>query len=275
MFFFSQNIKSQIDLMFGSFKGVKKFFFGSRLFRRFFSRIMRFAINSKYLDSFLKKDTIENLYRNLLADLNIAINVSDEDLDKIPTNGPLIVIANHISSPMDWMIISQVLSMRLKKRAYVVTTSSSALINDGTMMYIDQGKSFYKKCLEKLWNEHPVAIFPTGGIERIFTFDKYWKDTHEFKPGFLRIAQKSGAAILPIYIDLKAHLLKHILLYINCFLGVLFGTRELKLYRNRKINVRIGDAVPNNIVINQSTDEKQMKEYRRMVYNLGQKSLTD
>ena len=268
MAFFTNNIKYEVDCLMSSYKGIKKFLFGSKIFRGAFSKVLRFVLNSKYLDSFLKDDVVDNLYANIFADLNISIDVSDEDLEKIPTDTPLIVIANHVSAPIDWMIISEVLAKKLKKKTYVATYSTSALLNDGTAMYVDQGRSFYKQCLEKLWNGHAIVIFPTGSVERIYTFDKHWKDSQEFKSGFLKIAQKAGAAILPMHVDLEAHPLRHVLSYIFWPLATLFGSREMTLHRNKKIKVLIGDAVPHSIVQNQSTNSAQMSEYKNMVYEL-------
>lgn len=122
--------------------------------------------------------------------------------DNIPTKGPCIVIANH-TSYLDFIILGTVFKAMCGHNLYF--WANLKVVNHPIFKYyarcyesiaVDVNKptmAFWKKSLEYIANGKFIGIFPEGTRSRTGGLLK-------FNPGYLKLASRTGAPILPVII---------------------------------------------------------------------------
>lgn len=118
-------------------------------------------------------------------------------IENLPQNGPAIIISNH-TSYYDWLILSAIYD-----RKYIVFIANQDLqrrpfinwfVLMNIMVFIDPKKpigSYFRQVLNHLRSSHIVAMYPEGTRSRTGRMI-------EPKIGFVKIALKSGAPIIPV-----------------------------------------------------------------------------
>lgn len=183
---------------------------------------------------------------NILKSLNISIQISAQDLEKIPLTGSFITISNHPFGGIDGLILLHIL---LKKRPdYKIIANFLLKKIEPLSPYIlpvnpfeertKNSLSGLKTAFQTLKNENPIGIFPAGEVssfqsKQIIT-DKTWN------VGAMKLIKKAQVPILPIYFEGNNSLAFHLLGLINPKLRTAKLPSEFFNKKNKIIRVRIG-----------------------------------
>lgn len=129
----------------------------------------------------------------------IVFNIEIVGSEKIPSDGPVIIIGNH-KSAQDPLLISSLVKRQIHWMAKIelfknkflekVLTSLGAFPVDRDIADI----AAVKKSMIILRNNSVLGIFPEG--TRVGKFDK-----SKVKPGIAMIAQRTKSKVVPIYIE--------------------------------------------------------------------------
>lgn len=172
-------------------------------------------------------------------------------LENLPGKGGAVVIANH-ASHLDAVFLQLVSPRRLHFLA------ASSLERHGWLRWVfrlfsvipvspQRAREALKTAAERAANGEIVCIFPEGAVTRTGTL-------LELKEGFTRLARRSGAPVVPVYLD-RAW-------------GSLFsfrGGRFLRKFPRRlpySVSVSIGEAIP--------AQEATVDRARKALYDLGE-----
>jgi putative hemolysin len=205
-------------------------------------------------------------------------SVSSNDLQNIPTRGKVVIIANHPLGGLDALCLLRLVS-QVRKDVKIVANDFLAGFEalNSLLIPIDnykirQSKNDIKKIYEALNNEEAIIIFPAGEVSRATT--KGIKDPVWYK-GFLNFAQNANAPILPIFLDAKNSKTFYTISIINKTFSTLLLSHEMFKKKSKRINIKIGQIIPNENIIPKGIDKKFLLNlYRKHLYSLkkGKKS---
>jgi len=129
-----------------------------------------------------------------------------------------------------------------------------------------QSRDNIKKIYDALNNEEAIIIFPAGEVSRATT--KGIKDP-EWSKGFLTFAKNSNSPILPMYLDAKNSKTFYTISLINKTFSTLLLSHEMFKKKSKKINIKIGQIIPNENISPKGIDKKFVVNlYRKHLYAL-------
>lgn len=204
--------------------------------------------------------------------------VSSNDLQNIPSSGKVVIIANHPLGGLDALCLLRLIS-QVRKDVKIVANDFLAGFDalNSLLIPIDnyklrQSKNDIKKIYEALNNEEAIIIFPAGEVSRATS--KGIKDPI-WNKGFLNFAQNTNAPILPIYLNAKNSKTFYTVSVLNKTFSTLLLSNEMFKKKSKRINIKIGEIIPNENIIPKGINKKFLVNlYRKHLYALkkGKKS---
>lgn len=197
------------------------------------------------------------------------ISCSCENLTKIPSQGRILIVANHPLAGADWLLILQCMSTIRKDIKVVINKDVNTLIVNLRDLFIpvDTYAKFNdlakKQIGESLEKEEAVIIFPSGGIS-IMTFkgvrDRNWKN------GAASFSREHHADVLPVYIGGRFRLIFYFYpIKVRRFLII----RNLLHPSTKNINIVIGDKIPYEDLLKENDLSAISSKLRSITYKLG------
>ncbi|MDD3592623.1 MAG: lysophospholipid acyltransferase family protein, partial [Sulfurovum sp.] len=205
---------------------------------------------------------------------DITIGLKKDEMARIPAYGRTVIIANHPLGALDALALIHLLK-DVRKDIKIVANSFLAQFEnlkdilipmDNIRGKMDRG--VVTGIYQALSEEKAVIIFPAGEVSRARPSGV--KDT-KWKSGFLKIATKMKAPILPIYIKAKNSKSFYLLSMVNRSLATATLPHEMFKGRGKQIDFTIGKSIPYasyNIAI--PTNEK-IKLLRKHFYRIARK----
>jgi len=192
------------------------------------------------------KDTFS--YIEAIVDyFDISIGLKTNELTRIPAYGRTIIIANHPLGALDAMALLHLLK-DVRKDIKIVANSFLGQLDNLKDLIIPvdningkMDKETVKSIYKALEAEQAVIIFPSGEVSR--AKPNGVKDT-PWKSGFLKIASKMKAPILPIYIKAKNSKNFYLLSMINRSLATATLPHEMFKAKGKNIEFTIGKTIP-------------------------------
>ena len=233
--------------------------------------INQFLIQNSHLKGFEFVDAVLDYF-------DFDYTVSSSDLQNIPTSGKVVIIANHPLGGLDALCLLRLVS-QVRQDIKIIANDFLAGFEalNSLLITIDnfkekQSKSDIKKIYEALKNEEAIIIFPAGEVSR--ATPKGIKDP-VWSKGFLNFAQNTNAPILPIFLDAKNSKTFYTISVINKTFSTLLLSHEMFNKKSKRINIKIGQIIPNENIAPKGIDKKFLLNlYRKHLYSLkkGKKS---
>ena len=167
-----------------------------------------YTILSTQPDEIISATSSEHFVNRTLAKLDVKIDISSRDLNRIPSNGPLVVLANHPFGIVDPLCL---ISLLLKKRTdlKVITNHLLSVIPEVAPICIfvdpfggrnttNANLSAMKEAVRWLRSGGAIAVFPAGEVSslvlpRLNIVEKQWTEH------IARLIKIGRASTLPIY----------------------------------------------------------------------------
>jgi putative hemolysin len=218
----------------------------------------------------------------ILEALHVKIGISNVDEKRIPSGGPLVVVANHPFGAVEGLILASILQNArndFKILANFMLSFLGLKELDEIFFLVDpfekkesvrQNLKPIKDAMEWLRGGRSLGIFPAGEVSHLHlnkrrVFDKQWN------PAVARIIRKTEATVLPVYFEGHNSVLFCMLGLLHPVLRTLMLPREAFNKQHRTIRVHIGKPVPFNRLAQH--DNASMMEYLRLrTYNLQYRS---
>ena len=215
-------------------------------------------------------------FENLLAEMQVKLRVESVDIARIPSTGPVVVVANHPLGMLDGAMLTALLT-RVRPDVKVMTNyllrdvpelarhcifvdpfqSDSATRPSG----INTNCRALREALAWLQSSGMLAIFPAGEVSQ-WQFpqgeiaDPTWNDTA------VRLIRRTGAAALPVYFCGRNSMSFHLFGMIHPRLRSAFLLQEFLHQAGRTVEVRVGSEIPAESV-DAITDDREAIEYLR------------
>ncbi|QXP66690.1 lysophospholipid acyltransferase family protein [Polaribacter sp. AHE13PA] len=230
--------------------GLHKFGFLGTFIGWILLRILRIsAINRIYAKNKNKKDL--NFLNSILDDCDIKFEIPEEDLKRIPKDGPFITVSNHPLGGIDGVLL---LKLLIEKRA------DYKIIANFLLHRVEPLKPFVmpvnpfesrkdakssvagiKNALLHLREGNPLGIFPAGEVSTYkdgkLNVDKPWEE------GAVRFIKKANVPVIPIYFHAKNSRLFYFLSKISDTLRTAKLPSEVISQGGKVIKVRIGKPI--------------------------------
>jgi putative hemolysin len=242
------------------------------------TRFLKFPVFLKILEKILCFERIVKL-RDTYSDTTnidlihalikeIDLSVIYKNVEKIPSAGRLLVVANHPLAGADWMLILQCMSKVRQDIKVVINKDVNTLIVNLRDLFIpvdtyakfDEGaREMIGKSLEK---EEAVLLFPSGGIS-IMTLrgirDRKWKK------GVIHFSRDHQADILPVYIGGR---FSRVYYLYPIRLRRLLMVRQSLHPRQHTIEVIVGDPISHKEMWSSMDFSELSSQLRERVYRL-------
>ncbi len=217
------------------------------------------------LERFFQLDQLDRMYRAALAVggedfidaamkvVGVKLEVSDEDLARIPVSGGAMVVANHPLGGADALVL---LAMFRRVRPDVKLLSNFLLQRIPEMrphaIFVDPygGEDAaranlrpMKECVRWIRDGHLLLVFPSGDVSRLVLRERQITDP----PWSFTIAtmiRMARCPVLPVFVEGRASAIFQILGLLHPRFRTAMLPRELVKKRGRTIGVRVGTPVP-------------------------------
>jgi putative hemolysin len=230
--------------------GLQKFGFLGTFVGWVLLRVLRIsAINKIYENNKHKSDL--DFLNGILDDCKIKFEIPEEDLKRIPKEGPFITVSNHPLGGIDGALL---LKLLIEKRADYKIIANFLLHRIAPLIpYVMPVNPFetrkdakssiagIKNALVHLREGKPLGIFPAGEVSTYkdgkLKVDKPWED------GAIRLIKKANVPVIPIYFHAKNSRLFYVMSKISDTLRTAKLPSEVMSQKGRVIRVRIGKPI--------------------------------
>lgn len=208
--------------------------------------------------------------------LNITYEV--KNIEKIPTNGKVVLAMNHPLGGMDAIILVAALRNHRKDLSFIV---NDILLNLEGMKEMFVGVNKVRKSKNKtnprqeiidlFHSDKAVCIFPAGMVSRR---KKGRIEDLKWRKSFVTYSKQSKRDIVPIFIDGELSNFFYRLSNFRTFMGIkaniemLYLSNELFKQRNKHFTFYVGDKVEHKELMQEPNDFKLTKVIREKVYEL-------
>ena len=214
----------------------------------------------------------------------LSLDVMNGSLSNIPTDGPLILIANHPYGILDGLMMGHILSEtrgdfrilanRVFRKAEELNRIVLPISFDETKEAVKLNIATRKTALDYLENNGAIGIFPGGTVSTAVTpfaqpMDPGWR-------GFTaRMIAKSNATVVPVYFDGHTSRLFQIASHLHNTLRMGLLIKEFKKRVDTPVRVVIGEPITRDVLDPLSKDTKSLMDFlRKATYELSPEPLS-
>lgn len=199
--------------------------------------------------------------------------VRDNELERIPAEGRVVIVANHPIGSLDGLVLLKLVS-DIRPDVKVVANqllSSIAPLGPLLLPVNNMQGGTERKRLDAI-NEHlnqegALILFPAGEVSRLRpngVRDGKWHG------GFLRFARTAKAPVLPVYIDARNSMLFYGASMLYKPLSTMLLVQEMFKQKHKHISLRIGELIPYDSFAQQQLDNNTLvKLFKKHLYRLA------
>lgn len=212
----------------------------------------------------------------VLGDFGVSYSVANTDLENIPVDGPVVIVANHPLGALDALCLLQLVGS--------VRRDVRILAND-VLMHLQPLRSLLlpinvfggdstmpsgmRAAYRALEAGQALIVFPSGEVSRMRPHgvrDGRWS------PGFVRLALKTEAPVLPVHVGAHNSPLFYGVSMLAKPLSSLLLAREMFGARRMRIGFTIGQAIETQALQREAASPEQLaKAMRRHLYQLARR----
>lgn len=225
-----------------------------RAARPLVERALRFpAMNAIYQEIHSWRDDTRHFSDKCLTALGVELDVLDEQLERIPKEGPVVLVANHPFGGIEGLILCSILRRR-RPDAKLLANSLLSMIPElrDSFFFVDPfgGPAAVKRNLNATRNAmrwvadgHLLGVFPAGEVSHLKLRQRAVVDP-PWSPTVARILQKTGAQAVPVFFDGRNSKLFQAAGLIHPRLRTVMLPTEMLRKRKAPVAMRIGSPIP-------------------------------
>ncbi len=195
----------------------------------------------------------ENFFAAAMRLLDITIDIDASALTRVPSEGPVLFVANHPFGVIDGLMMGHLATM-VRPDTKVMTHSLLCQIPEarefllpvnfgGTTEAVQTSALTRRRCVEWLRGGHAVAVFPAGSVS---TSPSPWRGSAvdaAWHPFVAKLALLPGVTVVPVCFQGQNSRLFQIASHIHYALRVALLFSESRRRQSTRISVTIGTPV--------------------------------
>lgn len=219
----------------------------------------------------------DNFFTKCLRHLNVTYEMLDVDLNRIPKEGPVLIVANHPLGGLDGIVLGAILtSVRPDVR----------LLANGLLGHIKEIRPWLfsvnpfggpeatkqnirgiKNTINYLRDGGCVGTFPSGTVSHLQLRSRQVTDP-DWNPNTARFVRMSKATVVPLHFEGKNSAAFHMLGLIHPLLRTVMLPREMLNKQDSTLRVRAGNPIPYRKLASYESDEALTEFLRLSTYVL-------
>ncbi|MBK6766665.1 MAG: lysophospholipid acyltransferase family protein [bacterium] len=239
--------------------------------------ILGFPEVDRLYHSVTERSTGSTFCRGLLDQLDLKVQVTDEDLARVPTGGPAVVVANHPFGLLD-PIILYVTLRALRPDVKVITNSMLSSVRElkDFCIFVDPfggpqaqraNARAVRETMEWLSNGGMVVMFPAGEVAALTS--RTWQVSEpEWNSSCVRFASKTNAAVVPVLFKGTNCPVFHLAGLVHPRLRTALLPYELLNKRKMEIRLAIGHSIPSHRLDGYESPEQATGFLRQRTFHL-------
>jgi len=213
----------------------------------------------------------------VFANLDLELEVSDEDVARIPREGGVVFVANHPYGAIDGLALLQVLGRvrpDLKAMANFLLQQLDPLrdriigVNPFEQLSAQSSFQGMRHAMAHVKEGGALAVFPAGEVSSWRKELKAIADPRWRTPA-IKLTQHLGVPVVPIWFDGANSLVFQMLGMINPNLRTLALPTEMMRMRGKSVRMRIGKPIPPKEIAAFTSTEQLARFLRARTYALG------
>lgn len=209
----------------------------------------------------------------VLEYFNFSYSVPEREVENIPAEGRVVIVANHPLGLLDGVALLKLVS-RVRRDVRIV--ANDVLMHFEPMRelllpVVNLGEGTNRANVEAihaaLERDEAVIIFPSGEVSRAGLTgirDARWRG------GFLRFAEQAAAPLLPVYVEGRNSALFYGVSTLFRPLSTVMLLREPHGQRNVTLPIRVGELIPwREVAALDLPREQKIARIAREVYGIG------
>jgi len=225
----------------------------NRALRFLAERTLAFPTLNAIYDSMRGRGDASSFCEQSLRALGVRIDLSPDDLQRIPAKGPLIVLANHPFGGLDGLVLTALLQ-RVRPDVRMLANYMLSMIPEirQTCLFVDpfgghlaaaRNLGSMKSAVRWVREGGVLGVFPAGevsafSLRRGCVTDSLWSDS------IARLVMQTKAAVLPVYFDGQNSRIFQLAGLLHPRLRTALLPRELLRRRGQTVSVAIGTPIP-------------------------------
>lgn len=224
----------------------------------------------KIIDDY-KEYEAEKFINQIFDDFDMSYSVSEKDFAKIPSEGRVIIYANHPQGMLDGLLLLKLI-LRVRKDVKILANEMLNQIPQLKKYFIPINLSSHAakepllNAVNHLKNEGAIVIFPAGVVSRMNVngiVDGKWGRGISF------IAEKSAADLLPVFIKGKNSAFFYFASLINKNISTSLLINELFNKRGKTIELTIGNPFSCEVLRGFTNKKYPVKFLKKHLYRIG------
>ncbi len=228
--------------------------------------------------------TPEDFAAQTLQYMNVAPRVVGGTLNNIPSEGPVVVVANHPFGGIEGVILTLLLR-DVRRDVRIMANSMLKRVPELSDTFIGVNPYSHSRATREnlrplreavrwLKDDGLLVVFPAGDVSRFHMGDFGIRDD-KWDASIARMVRMTEAQVVPVHIAGHNSALFHTLGQLHPVLRTLMLPRELTNKRNRSIELRIGEALTPKRLAGKGSDDDVAKYLRLHTYMLADSSGND
>ncbi len=207
-----------------------------------------------------------------LSALGVEVDTLQEQVDRIPNEGPVVVVANHPFGGIEGLILCSMLR-KVRPDAKLLANNLLSMIPDlrDSFFFVNafEGKDAIgrnigptRAAMRWVKDGHLLGAFPAGEVAHLKLRKRAVVDP-QWNPTTAKIIQRTGAAVVPIFFDGYNSRLFQVAGLIHPRLRTVMLPTEMLRKRNAPVTVRVGSPIsPDRLA--RFDDPNNLNDYLRV-----------
>jgi putative hemolysin len=214
-------------------------------------------------------DSVEQILRYM----GIRCETDMSELENIPAQGPVVLVANHPIGSLDGLALLKTIAAVRPDVRIVANQILSHLEPLAEVLLVVENMSGpasrrqIRDMQAHLQEQGALILFPAGEVSRLG-----WKGVRDrrWRSGFVRLAARARAPIVPIHVEGRNSLLFYLLSLLHKPLSTCLLVHEMFGQKGKSLKIRVGKQISYATWHDGKTSAEELaRRFRRHVYRIG------